>query len=147
MCDNSNVPDGWNDRISSVLVPEGQAAILFWDYDYTGTYRLLEAGTTVLNDDWNDQVSSVIVIKDAECPILFEHYNFQGAQKQMCGAGNLIGFSDMTSSVYVPPYWTINLYFEYGCIGDYRSFGAGAVNVPEDFDNSASSMSFKYSVI
>jgi Peptidase inhibitor family I36 len=62
----SSVPwvgDGWNDRVSSILVPAGRQVTLYDDINYGGASLVLDApGVVNLSDyDWNDRTSSLTI--------------------------------------------------------------------------------------
>ena len=62
LCSGSNVPQEWNDKVSSFSVPEGYSVRLYADYDYRGdsrgTYRV---GSYNVPSDFNDMLSSVTI--------------------------------------------------------------------------------------
>lgn len=60
---NSN--DFWNDRISSIYVPRGYAAILYEHNHFRGATTVVEGPVSfsARRDFWNDQISSIRVVR------------------------------------------------------------------------------------
>jgi hypothetical protein len=54
---------GWNDKASSIIIPEGLAAVFYEDANRGGRIKHLSAGSYPSLGDWNDRISSLDVYR------------------------------------------------------------------------------------
>src|SRR5689334_6806268 len=78
MCENGDVPNGWNDRVSSISVPKGYGATLYMDYGFGGDHITIGPGTWKADRTFNNQLSSLVIHRSGTGPLFFEDYDLQG---------------------------------------------------------------------
>jgi len=142
MCSSGNVPNQYNDQVSSFIVPAGVTLTMYWDSDYNGkSLGPYTEGRYNMPSNFNDQVSSA-VINVKKCVIFFTDGDFHGDAFQMCSSGNVPSrYNDQVSSFIVPAGVTVTLYWD----NDYggKSSGpytGGSYNVPGNFNDQLSSV-------
>ena len=157
LCSSGNVPDGFNDKVSSFVVPAGYSVQLFPDYnnggDQWGPYT---EGVYAVPREFNDQLSSVVVSRgkdshsdndnnnnnNQKCPTFYTRDNQRGSNFQLCSSGNVPAqWNDQALSFVVPKGYQVRLYpdvnYKGKAIGPYN---AGSYSVPRSFRNQLSSV-------
>jgi hypothetical protein len=109
----------WNDKVSSVRVPEGWTLRLCHDPHGMGRCSDFVRDTAELGQTYvgHDSATSVVVTRGdldptLACPRAFEHDNFRGRYIDMCqDQQNLYGsaWNDSISSVLVPAGWSVEV--------------------------------------
>ena len=142
-CSSGNVPNSWNDRVSSFVVASGYTVQLYADSDYEGkAYGPYNAGSYNVPAELNDQLSSLRVFAAKKCPTFYADYNQQGGSFQQCISEDVpANWNDQVSSFVVPAGYTVQLYAD-GAYGGkmYGAYSAGSYNVPAEFNDQLSSI-------
>jgi hypothetical protein len=142
------VPAGWNDRVSSVRVPQGWSVTLYEHIAQGGATLALTADEpNLVNRAFNDSLSSYRVaaptVPTAAAPVcLYEHVGFAGASLCLAaGSASLPGaWNDFASSARVLAGYRVELFEHAGAQGRRLVLAADEPNlVPRDFNDVASS--------
>ena len=114
-----NVPPEWNDKASSVRIPQGYRLTMFENSNSSGRAVVLEnddpnfAQSTNLNDTLSSYQIELVAKPSIEKPVcLYEHTNYQGGSICLANgtAANLFGpWNDFASSIKVLPGYAVTL--------------------------------------
>lgn len=148
MCSSGDVPNQWNNKASSFVVPSGFIVYLYQhddlDGDSLGPYT---EGTYNIPDSFDNRLTSVRVNRSRppsarNCPTFYRNSNQQGDSFQLCSSGNVpSGWDNEVSSFYVPRGYYVRLFEKKNAKGDCEGpYGAGSYNVPSDFNDELSSV-------
>ena len=153
---SSSLPNGWNDRISSFIIPSGFSVQLYEDNNYGGEARgPYTEGNYNIPSSSNDEISSIVInnYKDNDsnddnspnvrCPVFYADVNQRGASFQLCSSDNVPnGWNDRVSSFVVPAGYSLLLFPDYNYGGDqWGPYTEGVYNVPQEFNDQLSSVS------
>jgi hypothetical protein len=146
------VPSGFNDQVSSIRIPNGQAWEVCVDMNYRNTCQVLSRSVSDLRSmGWNDRISSLRLVDDrfGEGPrgrgrgnriddeiTLYADVNFNGRSTSVRTDTPTLapsGFNDQTSSIRIPngQAWEVCVDANYGnrcqvlssSVSDLRSMG------------------------
>lgn len=90
LCSSANVPQRYDNKVSSFLVPAGYSVMLYEGSDYAGqALGPYTQGSYDMPSHFNDQLSSVQVEKveqtcDTDCATFYTGYNQTGQAFQIC---------------------------------------------------------------
>ena len=105
---HSSIPNGWNDRVSSIETGAFVNVEVFEYYNFNGLAMIFEGAHNWLYQSENNISSFKIHGRDAPGFCIFEHANFVGKRHCRVHDGNnftvdlnSIGFNDMASSIFV----------------------------------------------
>jgi hypothetical protein len=146
------LPDYFNDRVSSIVVPNGYSITLYEDRNQAGRAVTLGSGRHNL-DRFNDLASSVLIRRVAENPNVnekpgvefFSNYDFTGERLKVDTLGYYAMpsyFNDQVSSLIIPSGYEVTLYEGYNQAGRSIKLGAGRHNVSR-FNDTISSVVIK----
>jgi hypothetical protein len=133
------LPYNFNDRVSSVVVPNGYSITLYENLNQAGRAVTFGSGRHNLNQ-FNDIASSIAIRRVAENPNannkpgveFFSNYDFTGERLKVDTLGYYAipsYFNDKLSSLIVPSGYEVTLYEDYNQAGRSIKLGAGRHNV------------------
>ena len=113
----------WNDRISSIRVPRGYEAHVFFHGGFQGRSMVVTGDWSIrhAHETWNDQISSIRIVRQrpGHCGTdvgitVYEHSDFTGASMNVTGtwvtpAWNAF-WNDRISAISVPPGYEAVIY-------------------------------------
>jgi len=141
VCQNGDLPAGWNDRVSSISVPRGYSAVLYSDFGYGGESREIGPGRWNADGGFNDVLSSLVILKQGSGPVFFADYDLQGTSFTKNSDGNVLpSWNDRVSSIYVPSGMIVILYSDYGYGGEATYLFSGVWNAPDEWNDQLSSV-------
>ncbi len=147
------VPGYFNDRISSLIVPEGYEVTLYENYERGGRNIKLGAGRHNITR-FNDTVSSLVINRVGGDPNdnsgksgveFFQDYDFGGQRLRVNSLGYYpmpSYFNDQLSSLIVTEGYEVTLYEDYNQAGRSIKLGAGRHNISR-FNDTVSSVVVK----
>lgn len=150
-CSSGNVPNKWDNKATSFVVPAGFAVYLYESANYQGkALGPYTQGTYDIPSSFNNRLSSIKIAKPQsqpqpplrKCPTFYKKANQQGASIQLCSTDNMpAGWNDQVASFYVPPGFYVRLFEDTNSRGDCEGlYGAGSYNVPSKLKNDVSSV-------
>jgi hypothetical protein len=133
------LPDYFNDRASSIVVPNGYSITLYENRNQAGRAVTLGSGRHNL-DRFNDLASSLIIRRVAENPNVddkpgvefFSDDNFTGERLKVDNLGYYAMpsyFDNKVSSLIIPSGYEVTLYEDYNQAGRSIKLGAGRHNI------------------
>ena len=153
LCASGDVPDQWNNKASSFIVPAGFTVYLYqyavFKGDSLGPYT---QGTYNIPNSFDNRLTSAKIIKaqpqpqpqpaDRKCPTFYRDADQQGDSFQLCKSSNVPAeWNDQVSSFYVPRGYNVRLFKDADRKGDCKGlYGQGSYNVPADFNDQLSSV-------
>ena len=147
LCSSDNMPNGWDDRVSSFTVPAGYSVRLHKDIGFSGEFwGLYDLGSHNVPASFNDKLSSVSIfpIQDSapKCPTFYTGLDLKGETFQLCSTSNLRPrWNDRVSSFVVPDGFSVQFYVDSEKRGESRGpYARGIYNVPASMDDKASSI-------
>ena len=144
LCSTQNVPDLYNDQVSSFTVPSGYVVTLYQNTNYDGqSLGPYNEGSYEIPDYLDNQLSSVTIsqFQNPNCVTFYTDISLQGNIFQLCSSGNVPKqYNDRVSSFVVPGGYSVTFYQDsnYGgqSIGPYTH---GTYNIPSEFNDQLSS--------
>lgn len=140
----TNLNATWNNKISSVKIPEGLRVDLFTEANLAGNKLALSAtDSNLVNDGFNDAATSMLISKVSQNTVcFFEHLNFTG--NSFCsgpGAFNApSGWDKMLTSFTIESGYKVDLYSLQGFTGNQLTFDTDVPNlVAHQFNDQMSS--------
>ncbi len=122
VCEDTPTLGGFNDKLSSYVLPEPVAVKFYEGENYTGGFY-----TRVWNDvidghnvAFYDKIKSIQFIEMKNCITLYENGHFQGEQEQVCGDTPVLGnFKNRMTSYSLPDGVSVRFYEEENYKGGY----------------------------
>ena len=140
-----------NDDLSSIKVPSGYKAILYWDDNFQGASKTLTGDTSYVGNDWNDKASSIKIERNVNTKsgdiYIYQDSNYGGRSASL-GEGEYTlaslqakGFkNDDLSSIKVPFGYKVTLYWDDNFKGSTKTITSDTGYVGNDWNDKASSI-------
>ena len=131
MCWSGEVPNGWNDQVSSFSIPAGYLVLMYKDSGYNGqSIGPYGQGSSNLPVNFDKQLTSVIVSQLQNCPTFYTQSNQQGDSFRMCSSGDVPSeWNDRALSLYVPSGYSVQLFKDSGFSENLGSYTQGSYSL------------------
>jgi len=145
VCHSGYLSSDFNDKVSSILVPDGFNMRLFKNGNYQGPFIDIQAGLWNANAEWDNQISSVNFNNwGMGCSDLYSGANKTGTKFSVCNTANLVpGYNDQVASMWVAPKHFFRIYKDYNQTGDWMDI-RGSWNFSPDWVNQVKSLKLSH---
>ena len=121
ICHHGNLNPAFDNKVSSIYVPDGFNMRLFQDPNKAGKWIDIRAGVWNATTAWDNVISSVLYNNWGDgCANFYSGPSRTGSNFLVCDSGNLVpGWNDQVSSVYVAPNHHFRLFKGYNQTGEW----------------------------
>jgi len=145
ICHSGYLSSAFNNKVSSIKIPEGFNMRLFDTTNYSGKFLDIQAGIWNAPAEWDKKVSSVQYNNWGDgSAILYGGPDRTGSKFTVCNDANLVtGYGGKIESIYVAPLHFFRLYKNADYTGDWIDI-RGGYTFRDDWKNQAKSMTLKH---
>lgn len=121
--DYAQIPNGWNDEISSIQIPQGLVVTIYEHANFQGGAKTI-SGNWDAEYSWNNEISSFRIFANNRVVNFYKGYSMSG-DKLTFPLGNYAQipdeWNDEISSIQIPPGVIVNIYEHANFQGDAKT--------------------------